>query len=133
MTTSHAPPSDAASAVVDLIGDLDATLAATFSETLQRLVGGGTTHVYVRARHLATTTSAGLAALDAACGLARACGAFVALDPGSRRMRAAFATVAPAVDRRRAPAHPPRARHLMIARHAASARVTRAPVLARSA
>ncbi len=106
--------------VVDLIGDLDATLGDIVATTIDRLTADGTTDVYVTTRRVAVSSNDGLAALDAALATARKRGCSVAVDPGSRRMRAAFsqariphlATVSATLPRN--------ARHVMIARHAAA-------------
>ena len=126
MTSSNAlAPSDRSFAVVDLIGDLDATLGNILAETLGRLIASGTTDVLVTARHVATSSNDGLARLDAACSAARASGATVAIEPGNRRMRAAFSSVSLATERRNPAPRPRSSRHLIIARHAETMRLLR--------
>jgi len=110
-------------AVVDLIGDLDATLGTILAETLDTLVASGTTHVVVSAKHVATSSYDGLESLGAACTAARASGATVALDPGNRRMRAAFEGAALAIERQPKGGRPSGTRHLMIAHHAPAKRL----------
>lgn len=111
--------SDRCVVVVDLIGDLDATLASTFADTMRSLVADGATQIFVNARHAATASFDGLTTLDAACVTARDAGTTVTLDPGNRRMRAAFASASLAVEKRLGTApHPRGTRHFMIARHA---------------
>jgi hypothetical protein len=97
---------------IDLIGDLDATLGVIFSDALSHLVDQGTTDVLLMTRHVSVTS------IDGALGAARAKGCSILVEPGSRRMKAAFAaahvSVATAKEERRRSA-----RHVMIARHAA--------------
>ena len=104
--------------VVDLIGDLDATLGTLFADTLAQLSRNGTTDVHLTTRHIAVTTSDGLAAIEAALNDARHCGCSVAVDPGSRKMRAAFSAASISTLPDAQSPLPDRARHLMIARHA---------------
>lgn len=126
MSTHNAlGPGDRSFAVVDLIGDLDATLGTIFADTLTGLVANGTTDVLVSARHVATSSNDGLATLDAACTAARASGATIAIDPGNRRMRAAFTSASLAIERRPVAPPPRNSRHFMIARHAESKRLAR--------
>jgi anti-anti-sigma regulatory factor len=101
---------------IDLIGDLDATLGDIFSDTLAHLVAEGATDVVLMTKHVAVTSTEGLSAIDGALGAARANGCRVHVEPGSRRMKAAFAAarVSIASDG----PMPARGRHLMIARHA---------------
>jgi anti-anti-sigma regulatory factor len=103
---------------IDLIGDLDATLGDILSDTLGGLVERGTTDIVLMTKHVAMTSEAGIHAIDAAIGAARASGCSIVLDPGSRRMKAAFAAARIHVDGAAAQAGSRRARHLMIARHA---------------
>jgi anti-anti-sigma regulatory factor len=107
-------------AVVDLIGDLDSALASTLADTLATLSDGGTTHILVSTKHASASTDDGLAAFERAVASARAAGCSIAIDPGNRRMRAAFANARivcgvpiDAASYRR---------HLMIARHAQAPR-----------
>jgi len=108
---------DSVAVFVDLIGDLDATLGGQFADTLASLTARGTRAVYLTTKHVNISSTDGLAAIDAALSVARAQGCSVAIDPGSRKMRSAFASahISCADD---APSRPSRARHLMIARHA---------------
>lgn len=112
-------------AIVDLIGDLDATLGTIFADTLDRLVASGTTDVLVTARHVATSSNNGLATLGAACTAAREHGTTITIDPGNRRMRSAFASASLTTDRSGATPRPRGARHVMIACHALSKRLAR--------
>jgi hypothetical protein len=107
--------------VVDLIGDLDATMGDIFAATVERLTADGPTDLFLTTRHVAVTSSDGLAALDAALSTARERGCSVAVDPGSRRMRAAFSHARIAYAATADGVLPRNARHLMIARHATSA------------
>jgi anti-anti-sigma regulatory factor len=111
------------SVFVDLIGDLDATLGELFADTLAHLTERGTTDVFLCAKHVSLSSQAGLAALDAALASARARGCSVTIDPGNRRMRAAFASAQIACAGDVHPLRPQRARHLMIARHAQSTKL----------
>jgi len=108
---------------IDLIGDLDATLGVIFSDTLSGLVADGTRDVVLMTKHVSLATEEGLRSIDGALGSARANGCSVVVEPGSRRMKAAFAaarvTVEPAVTALR----PRNDRHLMIARHAEKAKL----------
>ena len=105
---------------VDLIGDLDATLGDLFAENLARLMALGTTDVFLTTKHVTASSDSGLAAIDAAVAVARAGGCAVAIDPGNRRMRAAFASARTPCASERFAARPANARHLMIARHSPS-------------
>jgi hypothetical protein len=114
-----APKAPSRTAVfVDLIGDLDATLGDLFAETLARLRERGTTDVFLTTKHVNGSSRSGLAAVDAALVAARASGCSVAVDPGNRRMRSAFASARIQCAAERLATRPARARHLMIARHA---------------
>jgi anti-anti-sigma regulatory factor len=108
------------SVFVDLIGDLDVTLGELFADTLQHLTERGATDVFLSAKHVSLSSQAGLAALDTALAGARARGCSVTVDPGNRRMRAAFSSAHIACAGDVHPLRPRRARHLMIARHAQS-------------
>jgi anti-anti-sigma regulatory factor len=102
---------------IDLIGDLDATLGVIFSDTLSGLVDAGATDVVLMTKHVALSSEEGINAIDVALGNARAKGCSIVIEPGSRRMKAAFAAARVAVDRgERVPRKS--GRHLMIARHA---------------
>jgi anti-anti-sigma regulatory factor len=111
---------DRVAVVVDLIGDLDATLAGIFAGTLAERAADGRSDVIVLARYVTASTADGLAALNAAVTRARSQGSSIALDPGNRRMRAAFkrARIGCAPDD--CTRLPYNARHVMIARHAES-------------
>lgn len=121
MLSTQALPSAAPSRIavfVDLIGDLDATLGALFAETLARLTERGTTDVFLTTKHVNGSSRSGLAAIDKALVAARARGCSIAIDPGNRRMRSAFASARIQCAPERLAGRPARARHLMIARHA---------------
>jgi hypothetical protein len=106
--------------VVDLIGDLDVTMGDIFAATVDRLTADGTTDLFLTTRHVAVTSSDGLAAIDAALATARGRGCSIAVDPGNRRMRAAFSHARIPYAATADGVLPRNARHLMIARHAAS-------------
>jgi anti-anti-sigma regulatory factor len=112
------PATGRVSVFVDLIGDLDATLANLFADTLDHLTERGTTDVFLNTKHVSLSSTDGLAALEAALTVARAKGCSVAIDPGNRRMRSAFATAHIPCSREALATRPHSARHLMIARHA---------------
>ena len=110
---------------IDLIGDLDATLGDIFSDALSTLVDSGTTDVVLMTKHVAVSSEAGMIAVDCALGAARAKGCSVLIEPGTRKMKAAFAAarvpvVAPVADLR-----PRSGRHVMIARHAVKPKLAR--------
>lgn len=113
---AFAASASAASVVVDLIGDLDATLGALLSETLVDLTGNGTRGVLLTTKHVTTVSSEGIAALDAALRSARASGLEVALYASSRKLRTAFAE-ARIVFSTENVTPPDRVRHYMFARH----------------
>ncbi len=115
--------STSSTVVVDLIGDLDATLGSTFAAALAHLTERGTTDVFVTTRHVAVSSHDGLAALGAACADARERGCAIALESGNRRMRAALRGARIVCDAERAVAPPASGRHLMIARHAPTKRL----------
>ncbi len=104
--------------VVDLIGDLDATLGTLFADMLVRIAPDAGSHVFISTKHVALTTRAGLAQLDTALAAARSRGCAIALEPGNRRMKTAlsFARIpceAPTL-------RPTTERHVMIAHRAAA-------------
>jgi len=106
--------------VVDLIGDLDATLGDILAETLLHLTRDRSTDVFLTTRHVAVTSTEGLAALEAAVAAARTRDCTVTVVPGNRRMRAAFANAGIGDLGRDLGTTPFCARHVMIARHARS-------------
>jgi len=109
--------SDAATTVVvDLIGDLDPTLASVVAEALDGLSPDGAGSVRVRTSHVRNASCDGVAALARALDTARASGLAVILEVGNRTVKTAFAN-----------AHlvgvpfttgAPRDRHLLLARRA---------------
>jgi anti-anti-sigma factor len=109
-------PAFAASVVVDLIGDLDATLGTLLAETLLKLAANGTRGVLLTTKHVTTVSSAGIASLGAALRSARERGLEIVLDAGSRKMRMALAgaRIECATE---AVAPPDRVRHYMFAHH----------------
>jgi anti-anti-sigma regulatory factor len=118
-TQAFAPATRARVAVVvDLIGDLDSTLGDIFAATLDRLTQDGTTDLYLKTRHVAVTSTGGMAALGDALATARERGCSIAIEPGNRRMRAAFSQQGIAYAATAEGVLPRNARHLMIARHA---------------
>jgi anti-anti-sigma regulatory factor len=117
------PANDQSTVFVDLIGDLDATLGGLVADTLARLTERGTTSVFLTTKHVSISSNDGLAALDAALGAARARGCSVAIDPGNRRMRSAFASARIPCAGDAFAQRPQRARHLMIARHSPPAKL----------
>jgi len=110
--------------VVELIGDLDATLGQYAAETIATHAAKGAPDIVLSTKHLSLTSEIGMRTLDAAIRSARDRGHSVSLDPGTRKMGTAFnnARIAysPPLARPRA------ARCLMIARHAAPKRSTKA-------
>lgn len=120
------PPATGRSfAVVELIGDLDATLGHMIADTLTSLAERGTTDVFVTTRHVAVSSQDGLSVLDVACNAARRGGCTIALEAGNRRMRTAFASARIATAPRTGAPLPRSARHLIIARHAQPKRLAR--------
>ncbi len=122
VSTDAAAPAFAASVVVDLIGDLDATLGTLLAETLVSLTKNGTRGVLLTTKHVATVSSEGMAALGAALRSARAGGLEVALHAGSRKLRAAFAD-ANILFSTESVSAPERVRHYMFAHHERPKRV----------
>ena len=116
VSTSAAAPAFAASVVVDLIGDLDATLGTLLAETLVDLTANGTRGVLLTTKHVTTVSTEGIAALDAALRSARASGLEVALHAGNRKLRSAFAD-ADILFSTESVTPPDRVRHYMFARH----------------
>ncbi len=116
LSTEASAPAFAASVVVDLIGDLDATLCGVLTDTLVKLTRNGTRAVLLTTKYVSTASSAGIAGLSDALKAARAQGLEVALEPGNRKMRAAFAGAT--FIRSAAPETPrDRVRHYMFAHH----------------
>lgn len=105
--------------VIDLIGDLDATLGTICADALANAVDSGATNIVLMTKHVTATSQEGIAAIDGAVGSARALGRSVSLEAGSRRMKAAFAAARVEVASGAMPLYARRARHLMIAHHAA--------------
>ncbi|GAC1301692.1 MAG: hypothetical protein NVSMB19_10120 [Vulcanimicrobiaceae bacterium] len=99
--------------MVDLIGDLDATLGTIAADTLDRIAGGAERSVYLSTKRVRLTTRDGLARLDAALAAARARGCAVAVEAGNRKMRTAFACAGIVCDA--GPERPASRRHVMIA------------------
>ncbi len=91
LSSAASAPAFAASVVVDLIGDLDTTLCGVLADTLVKLTGNGTRAVLLTTKYVSTASSAGIAGLSAALTSARSKGLEIALEPGNRKMRAAFA------------------------------------------
>jgi anti-anti-sigma regulatory factor len=103
--------------VIDLLGDLDATLGEILAGTLERhasLRGGD---LVVNCKHLADASPDGIAALSRALESVRLRGYRIFLIPGSRKLRLAFKAaqiscpqidILPAAMRRR---------HVMLAHH----------------
>ena len=116
LSIDAAAPALAASVVVDLIGDLDATLGTLLAETLTDLTGNGTRGVLLTTKHVTTVSSDGIAALDAAMRSARASGLEVALDAGNRKLRTAFADAQISFSTESV-MPPDRVRHYMFAHH----------------
>ena len=116
MVSTDAATPLAASVVVDLIGDLDATLGTLLADTLVDVTLNGTRHVLLTTKHVTTVSSEGIAALDAALRSARASGLEVALHAGSRKLRNAFAD-AHILFSTESVTPPDRVRHYMFARH----------------
>ena len=108
-----AATADRSAIVVDLIGDLDSTLGAISAETLDGFAARNSADIFISTKHVALTTRDGLARLEAAVVRARARGCSVALEPGNRKMRAAFAFARIACEA--APHRPDSRRHLMLA------------------
>jgi len=110
--------------VIDLIGDLDATLGTVCADALANAIDAGATDIVLTTKHVTATSQEGIAAIDGALSSARALGRSISLEPGNRRMKAAFAAARVAVT---ADAMLPvrNARHLMIAHHAAKSALAR--------
>jgi|GEM_PF-1816918 len=125
-TQDLAGPSAArVSVFVELVGDLDTALAAMLAETLNGLCESGEKAVRISTRHVASSTGAGCKALEGAVAVARGRGCAVTVDPGNRRMRTLFASLA-ATKAPEAPHEaPPGGRHLIIARHAPPAKLSK--------
>jgi anti-anti-sigma regulatory factor len=107
--------------VIDLIGDLDATLGEILAGTLEHQASLGAVDLVVNCKHLSDASPDGIAALSRAIGIMRLRGYPVYLLAGSRKLRLAFkaAQIAcPQIDI--LPATMSR-RHVMIARHGAEA------------
>lgn len=103
--------------VIDLIGDLDATLGEILAATLERQASLGGADLVVNCKHLSDASPDGIAALSRATGTLRERGYPIYLLAGSRKLRLAFkaAQIAcPQVDI--LPATMSR-RHIIIARH----------------
>jgi anti-anti-sigma regulatory factor len=102
---------------IDLIGDLDATLASLFTETLARVSARGD-DVAVNFKHVAVVHSDGFAELSKAIAAARLGGTGVAILAKNRRIKTLFTSA-------RIPCEEMAegrifVRHVMIARHASA-------------
>lgn len=98
--------------VIDLIGDLDATLGAIFSDALGRIAGDSRCRIFVSTKHVADTTREGLERMDAAISTARSHGSAIVLEAGNRRMKNAFRFARIACE---AVPRPTSRRHMMLA------------------
>jgi anti-anti-sigma regulatory factor len=116
-TIAALPSATGVFVVIDLIGDLDATLGEILAGTLehQTALGGG--DLVVNCKHLSDASADGIAALSRAIAAVRERGHPIFLLAGSRKLRLAFkaAQIAcPQIDILPASV---RRRHVMIARH----------------
>jgi len=113
-----------ASVVVDLIGDLDATLGETVSTMLEHYTSRGGADLYVSCKHVTGADAEGLAALSRAVAAACVVGSRIVVVPGSRRLGSAFKAARIAHLERDLP-RAARERHVMIAHHGAQRAPTR--------
>jgi len=106
-----------AATAIDLIGDLDKTLAAMFADTLHDLIGRGDPEVIVNLGNVSVVHDEGLAAVIKLLVEYRLRGCPIAVRTGARRIRAQLkaARVPQETD---AEGTLGRERHVMIARHA---------------
>jgi anti-anti-sigma regulatory factor len=103
--------------VIDLLGDLDATLGEILAGTLERQAALGGAELIVNCKHLADASPDGIAALSRALEGVQQRGAPIFLVPGSRKLRLAFKAArisCPQIDILPATL---RRRHVMIAHH----------------
>jgi anti-anti-sigma regulatory factor len=103
--------------VVELIGDLDATLAQILRETLETQTLRGESHIVVSFRHLTEITNEGLSAAARAIAESRLGGCAISVYAQGRRVRAML-QIARLTCERGELASLGNARHVMIARHA---------------
>jgi len=115
--------------LVDLIGDLDVTLAELARDTFADLAVRGATDVFLATRHVGSSSADGLRVLAAALVAARARGCTIEIDPGNRRMRTALGAAGISCARGAHANRPPQARHLLIARHSANPNRSRLSIL----
>ncbi|GAC1307984.1 MAG: hypothetical protein NVS2B3_12280 [Vulcanimicrobiaceae bacterium] len=118
----HSIRSTAATAIseavaIDLIGDLDTTLASALDDALEGVARDGAgAAVVVSTRYVIRSTPGGLTRFDVALLKARTRGCAIRVDAGCRRMRTAFALAKIACDDDARSANG--RRHVMIAHHA---------------
>jgi anti-anti-sigma regulatory factor len=108
---------DRSPVVVELIGDLDATLAQTLRETLEAQKLRGESHVVVSFRHLAEITNEGVSAAARAIAESRLGGCAVSVYAQGRRVRAMLQLARLSCERGELETLG-NGRHVMIARHA---------------
>jgi anti-anti-sigma factor len=103
--------------VVDLIGDLDAALARSFSETMGRLLPSKSERIVVHLRHVSQADAAGIAGLAVGIGAVQDAGCDLSVIAGSKRIRTLLraaripTSIGSATDRSAS------ARHVMIVRN----------------
>ena len=108
--------------VVDLIGDLDAALARSFADAVERLSPPAADLVVVRLKHVSGLQPSGVAAFASAIGEQKRGGRSIRVISESKTVRAML--LAARVDARPAYADTSaRQRHLMIARNASPVRL----------
>lgn len=106
-----------AATAIELIGDLDSTLAKMFGDTLRGLIARGDSDVIVNLSHVAIFHEEGLAAVLRAVVECRLRGCTIAVRAGTRHVRGLLKSARIPYESE-AEGTLGRERHVMIARHA---------------
>ncbi|MGH7728215.1 MAG: hypothetical protein ACREM2_05440 [Vulcanimicrobiaceae bacterium] len=116
------PTPERPAVVIDLIGDLDATLGSLVAETLavSRAATVGS-EIVLAVRYIVGLERDGLAQIARGLAAARARGADISVYVSQRRFRLAFRLAGIACNGRLPALTGPSVRHVMMARHAATA------------
>ncbi|HMD03230.1 MAG TPA: STAS domain-containing protein [Candidatus Baltobacteraceae bacterium] len=107
-----------AATVIDLIGDLDSTLAQTFNEALGGALDDGESNIVLDLKHVASVHADGLTAVVRTIAEARLRGCAIAVLAHSRHVRTLLSCARIRCADREVTLGRGHERHVMIARHA---------------
>lgn len=103
--------------VVDLIGDLDAALARSFSETMERLTPSANERIVVHLRHVSQANAVGIAGLAVGIEALQSAGCDLSVVAGSKRIRTLLRAARVPTSIGHATDRSASARHVMIVRN----------------